>query len=362
MNLLLVLAAASVSLMAAADLETGAVKRSDGAAFFSNAIPQVSRLGDGRLLAVWRVQAKGSHDARVVGAFSADGARTWSEPKTLIDHRDKDDGDANMLVDGSRVWVYCTTANIPNKIDKSWTYAVHSKDNGATWSEAREIFIPRQYTPGKQHNAIKLADGTYMMGISWDLWPERGMAARTEGEMNLSSGVLLSKDGFQWTLHGDIHAFMEKVRPGATNGLCEPSIVQLADASVLMILRSGGSRHWESRSRDGGVTWSDPQPSALPGSNTPTALWRLRRGTNEIVAVWNNSPTHRFPLGVAMSRDGGKTFSRPRILAPGDGYQVSYPGITELEDGTLVAVWQQQLPEGGRDIRWARFRPEWIIE
>ena len=77
------------------------------------------------------------------------------------------------------------------------------------------------------------------MGISWDHWPERGLNARTEGEMNLSSGLLLSKDGLNWTLYGDLHVFVEKVTPHSTNGLAEPSIVQLADGEIYHALAVG---------------------------------------------------------------------------------------------------------------------------
>lgn len=349
------------ALAAAAPPESGVVARSDGAAFHRNTIPQVARLGDGRLLCVFGVYAKDSTDGRIMASFSADGGRSWSAPRLLIDEPGMNDGDPNILVDGDQVFVYATRVKIPNAIDKAWTFMVHSRDNGATWSRPQEIFIPRQYTPGKQHNAIQLSDGTYAMGISWDLWAERGMAARTEGEMVLSSGLLKSRDGIRWTLHGNLTTFIEKQTPASTNGLAEPSIVELAPGEILMILRSGGSRHWESRSHDYGATWSAPKPSALIGHNTPTALWRLEEAPGEIVAVWNNSPVNRFPLTAALSADGGKTFTRPKILANPIGYQVSYPGLTQASDRTIVAVWQQALPDGGRDIRWARFTREWLL-
>ncbi|HWQ55001.1 MAG TPA: sialidase family protein [Bryobacteraceae bacterium] len=344
----------------AADFETGAVRRSD-AQYYRNAIPQIARLGDGRLFAVWQVAGKTDNRSRVVGATSSDGARTWANPRILIQDAEKADGDPNILVDGNKVWVYSTRVTVPNRIAKAWTMVTRSEDNGETWSAPVEVFIPRQYTPGKQHNAIRLDDGTYAMGISWDLWAEKGLAARTEGEMELASGLLRSTDGMRWTLNGDIHAWTRKVTPGSTNGLCEPSIVQLRDGEILMILRSGSSRHYEARSRDGGITWSRPQPSALVGHNTPTALWRLEQHPQEIVAVWNHSPSNRYPLSAALSADGGKTWSRPRILANPIGYQVSYPGLTQTADGTLVTVWQQQLPDGGRDVRWARFTRDWLL-
>lgn len=354
--LLCLLAAAS-----AADFQNGTVIASDGGAFHRNSIPQVARLGDGRLLCVFISYAKDSTDGRVMAAFSEDGGRNWSAPRLLIDEPGMNDADPNILTDGQRVLVYSTRVRIPNRIDKAWTIMVESRDNGKSWSAPQEIFIPRQYTPGKQHNAIKLSDGTYAMGISWDLWAEKGMTARTEGEMVLASGLLKSRDGVRWTLHGHLTAWLEKQTPQSTNGLCEPSIVELADGELLMILRTGSSRHYESRSRDHGVSWSEPKPSALIGHNTPTALWRLEDQPEEIIAVWNNSPLHRHPLVAALSADGGKTFSRPKILANPIGYQVSYPGLTQALDGTIVAVWQQQLPNGGYEIRWARFSRQWLL-
>ena len=349
------------AMAAGAGFETGAVVRSDGGEFWRNTIPQVARLADGNVMAVWSATPKAGGPGKVFIATSQDQGRNWGKPKLLMSDPVKLVADPNLLVDGKRVFVFATVVNLPNRIDKSWTRFVRSEDNGETWSSVEELPIPRQYVAGKQHNGIVLRDGTYLLGVAWDKWPEMGMAARTEGEMDLTAGVLVSKDGKKWTLHGALHVTLDKLTPGGTNGLCEPALVELADGEVLMILRTGGTHHYESRSRDGGLTWSAPVASALPGHNTPTALLRLSK-SKEIVAVWNNSPLTRYPLSTALSSDGGKTWSEPRIVARTPGLQVSYPGLTQNEDGTLVAVWQQALEDGGRDIRWARFTREWILE
>lgn len=361
---LLIAALLPFSALIGAEFETGVVTGSDGGAFHRNTIPQIARLGDGRLMTVMGVYPKATPSTTLIGsATSSDGGRTWSPPKVLYEEKEQGRavGDPNMLVDGNTVFVYWTRVHSPNTIKKAWTWVIKSTDNGATWSQPQEIAIPRQYTPGKQHNAIVLADGSYAMGISWDHWPEHGLNARTEGEMNLSSGILLSKDGLNWALYGDLHVFVEKVTPHSTNGLAEPSIVQLPDGEIYMLLRSGSSHHYESRSRDGGITWTPPGPSPLVGHNTPAALWRLSNAKNEIVAVWNNSPINRFPLSVALSADGGRTWSRPRNLANSNGPQISYPGLTQAADGTLIAVWQAQRDDGGRDIRYARFTRNWVL-
>ena len=345
----------------AADFEAGAVQRSDGAGFYLNAIPQVARLGNGQLLTVWCGHAKGAERDRVYGALSADGGRTWSAPRVLIEDAVKADGDPNILVDGNRTQVFSTRVAVPNPIDKSWTMMISSDDFGRTWSSPKELVIPRQYVSGKQHNGIKLRDGTLMMGISWDKWPEFGMHARTEGEMDITVGVLVSKDGLNWTLHGALHAFVEKETPNCTNGLDEPSLVELDNGQVFMLLRAGATHHYESRSDDDGITWSPPVPSPLPGNNTPSALWRLDDHPEEIAVLWNSSPLARYPLCAALSADGGKTWSAPRLVAGTEKRQVSYPSLTQASDHTFVAVWQQDLAGGGRDIRWARFTRDWIL-
>ena len=345
----------------AADLETGTVIASDGAQFFRNTIPQVARLANNQLMTVWSASAKSGGGSKVYLSFSEDQGKTWNAPRLVMSDATKSMADPNILVDGRKVFVYSSKVSMPNRIDKSWTIAIRSEDNGATWGEPTEVPIPRQYVVGKQHNGIVLRDGTYLMGIAWDKWPEMGMSAGGEGGMDLTAGALVSRDGLRWTLHGALHATYEKLTPGGTLGLCEPSIVELENGEVLMILRSGATHHYESRSNDGGLTWSYPVPSSLPGHNTPTALIRLRQSPKEIVAVWNNSPLTRYPLSTALSSDGGRTWSAPRILANSDGQQVSYPGIAQTADGTLVAVWQQALPGGGRDIRFARFTRDWIL-
>jgi hypothetical protein len=70
------------------------------------------------------------------------------------------------------------------------------------------------------------------------------------------------------------------------------------------------------------LTLSDyaPSPSPLAGHNSPSALWRLR-DSGDVLVVWNNSPLNRWPLDVALSMDGCKTWSRPRTLANTPGFQ-----------------------------------------
>jgi len=341
--------------------ETGTVIRSQEVPFYHNAYPTVARLTSGRLLAVFGAYSRDQSSALVAATISDDGGRTWSRAKQIVDNPGLWDGDPNIIVDGSRTFVYVTTRVVKlTTIDKSTVFMTKTEDDGEHWSTPVEVFMPKRYVAGKQHKGLRLGDGTLLMGYSWDLWAEKGTPARTEGEMNIAAGILRSNDGIHWRPFGELHVWIPKMTPYSTNGLDEPSIVELADGEILMLLRTGSSRHYESRSRDGGLTWVPPKPSSLTGHNTPTGLWRLDR-SEEVIAIWNNSPVYRRPLSVAISADGGRTWSIPRNVAESDGPQVSYPSITQAADGTFVALWQQQLPQGGRDIRRARFNRDWVL-
>ena len=328
-----------------------------------NAYPVIARTESGKLIAAWSVSGPKNSDGRITVSTSDDGAKTWSEPVTAIDIPGQFDGDPSLIIDGKRILVIPSTVVPPNKITKSEVWMTVSEDDGRSWSKPAEINTGFKYFVGKRHIGLKLKNGTLVMPASYDIWAERGTPAKTEGEMDLKAGVLLSKDGgVTWEPHIDLHLFVPKVTPFATGGVVEPAIVELANGDLYMLLRTGTEYLYESRSSDGGQTWSAPVQSKLHGHNTPAALWRLDSRPNEIVAIWNNSPRDRFPLSVAISADRGKSWSRPRDVARSDKLQISYPGITQDTAGNFIAVWQEQLADGaGRAIRSARFNRAWVL-
>ena len=332
-----------------------------------NCYPVVIRTGRGNLFVTWtRIRPKTTGDGAelaIVGAFSQDGGKTWSEPQVLI-QTGRGDYDPNVVVAGKRILVYSTTTDIAQKvIDRSEVWMTYTEDEGKTWTKPVHVPFPFAYLVGKRHIGIRLRDRSLAMPFSWDIPAQEGRPVSSEGEMDLKSGILISTDaGLTWTARGDLHATVkEKARPYGTGGVCEPALVELADGELYMLLRTAASHLYEARSRDAGRTWTQPFPSPLAGFNTPMALWRLDR-SREIVCVWDNSPADRWPICAAISADGGRTWSKPRDLAGVTGEEVSYPGVTQAKDGTIVAVWQHFRPGGRCDLRWARFNRAWLIE
>ncbi|NUQ65764.1 MAG: exo-alpha-sialidase [Pirellulales bacterium] len=327
----------------------------------SNCYPCLARLENGRLMIVWSGSGKeGSH---IVGAFSEDHGKTWSQPIVLIKTPSGRDYDPSLVVSGPRVLVTCTTLPSAGGIRTSTTWCTRSDDGANTWSPYYEIPMNHRYTCGKTHRGIRLKSGTLLMGYSWDVLCEKGQTLQQEGEMHLRAGVMISTDnGATWPNGGDTDAQYEKVSAGAVRGTDEPAIVELDDATIYMLMRTGSDRLYEARSRDEGRTWTDIRPSPLTGSNAPAALCKfVADGRRGILCVWDNALS-RFPLCAAASCDGGRTWTAPKDIAgPTGGRQASYPSCEQAADGTLVAVWQQDV-DRGRDVRCARFSLAWLLE
>ena len=343
--------------------ETGVVAPSGAAGSAYHGLPNLTVTASGKLVAAWSAWDAGPKSKlRIVAVHSTDGGRSWSTPVAVIDNPGKTDADASLIVDGRRILLLSTTVPELGHIRRTETWMAWSEDDGATWSPPTLVRQPRKYTVGKVHVGHKLADGRLAFGYSWDIFCEQDQEPRSEGEMDLKSGVMFSSDGGRiWTAGGDIYARPPKITPYSTEGLDEPATVILESGEMFALLRSGTTRLWEARSQDLGASWSEPLPSALAGHNAPASLWRLR-GTNDVVVVWDNSPRNRWPLAAALSRDGCHSWSRPRILAEAQIVGASYPAVTQNADGLIVAVWQQAVSDHkGREIRMARFNLAWLL-
>lgn len=138
------------------------------------------------------------------------------------------------------------------------------------------------------------------------------------------------------------------------NRASDPWVSISPDGTVhLMSLSLGGpgSTHalLATRSRDGGLTWSEPiavvqepGPDVLNDKETLTAD---PFDSNYVYAVWDrvsgltnpNPNNHRGPIRFARSSDGGETWEPPRtIYDPGANAQTIGNQIVVLSDGTLV--------------------------
>lgn len=296
--------------------------------------PSLAVLPDGRVMAVWfSSPSEGATSQRIMQAFSSDQGRTWGEPTVLQDFDGQADFDPSLFVVGKETFLFFSAFR--PQID---IYFRRSTDSAKTWTEPVKLNQPNRTT---RSNGIALSTGELLVPLH-----TRGTKA---------GGVMKSHDGGQsWTRFGAV------ANPEGQGG--EPTIAETKSGKIHMILRTKDGQLWRSISADKGETWSATEKTGLTGTSSASHLLCTRDGT--LVLTFNPGPTpHRFPLHLRISRDEGKTWSEPTLLADrpaeGSGWSICYPALTELADGTLVAIWAQIKNSTGElfgDIHSTRIR------
>ncbi len=305
-----------------------------------NHAPSVVRLADGRLLAAW---FSGPFEASVhqviLGAYSSDDGKTWSEAEVLHDAPRRSDVDAAFIAEGERTWVVFTRGrwdrypfvglrDVEREEVGAASYKLYAQatdDSGGTWTDTAQIIDEVSW--GCRSNGIKLATGELLL-------PAYHFTTQ-------AAAIVRSDDGGKtWQRHGN-------VIPEGKVGANEPTVAQLPDGELLMVVRSRDGLLWESRSRDRGTTWSAPVKTELVAAAASHNLFCA--STGDLLLTHNACrPPKRTPLTIRASKDGGKSWGEPLILAeikhpaPDEevfSRSVCYPSVTESGDGSLLVVW-----------------------
>ena len=354
---------------------TGILAQPNGKDILVHAYPSsLVNLADGRLLCTFYGRGPGgAADSGCFAAFSTDDGQTWSKPELLLGRDGKHvHADPNVVIADKRLMIFSTSYPYSDgKADlrRSTTWKIVSDDGARTWSKPVEFPQPHNYCAGMVHAGFKMPDGTLLMGYSWDKVAERGGDPLTEGGQDYCAGVLRSTDvGRTWKPGADIRVgAQKKATQRGIGGADEPAVALLDDGSLYALVRTGGDHLWETRSRDGGVTWDPPRESPLVSHNCPAELLRLRGKPETVMVVFDHNPRERRPLCAAHSTDGCRTWSEPKIISdPPAGWQAGYPVACQTPKGTIVVAWYQGNPanKSGAEafhIRYARFNRAWLL-
>jgi predicted neuraminidase len=212
-----------------------------------------------------------------------------------------------------------------------------SRDEGKTWTPARQLSPENKYTGLTNGRCIRLRTGRLLL----EAW-----------EGGDSYGCLSDDDGQTWR-------DSQRVRPA--QGECwEPACVELKDGRVMMLLRTGLGGQYKSLSEDGGETWSEPVPTPLVGTAAPVSLSRIPT-TGDLLAIWNHNPgaNQRNPLTAAVSKDEGETWERFKNLedAPDDAW--AYPAVTWVDNRALITYFNYK---GGLSLKLRSLPAAWFYE
>ena len=273
----------------------------------------------------WPLDFKAPTGGRSMACRSRDGGETWSQPKTIFDHR-LDDGahavftcrDGTILcfigVQASWYGYQQAPSRFAHDLEGLNTkqFVLRSTDSGKTWSKPIGLTSPGNFYE-RAHGArpVELADG----GILWSTY------FKVAEEPFLHGAIRRSDDsGNTWSVIAKI------TRPD--NNIDEPAIAQLKDGRLMLVTRPDSEIFYSS---DDGLTWVDSQrqivPQESPKFKAPQLLV-LGDGTVVCIATWKN-------LRVWISRDQGHTWSQD---IPLDTASYGYPGSWILDSDESILL------------------------
>lgn len=214
-------------------------------------------------------------------------------------------------------------------------FVLRSEDAGVNWDQRYRVPC------NSPHGPTELADGS-LLYAGKALWGDEKV------------GVWQSKDdGKTWDLLSSIAP-----REGdTTDNYHELHAVQAANGDVILQIRNHNKANvnetLQCESSDGGKTWTPVRSIGVWG--LPSHLMRMKSG--RLVMTYGH---RRAPLGNQMrySDDHGKTWSEPiAISADGVSGDLGYPSTVECDDGTMVTVWYEKLPNiPTAQLRQARWK------
>ncbi len=319
-----------------------------------------------------------SHTGRVsiFAIRSADDGRTWEDPRELVPLEVAPWGGPMPLLDRDgelhfvipRVRGEGRRPAIDRFID---LYHVRSHEGRTQWSEPQRIF---EGYLGAIQCLVQLKNGRIIAPFAdWIA----GRPTTPPTGPSVTTTVYSDDGGTTWQRSpAALTAPCYDGYNGANYGACEPTILELQDGRVWMLIRTQAGFLYESYSQDG-ITWSEARPSRFYSSNSPAFPIRLPDG--RIVMFWNNCQmpprvdgqgvyAGRDALHAAISTDDGVTWRGFREVyrdptrngsPPKDGDRgTAYPHATLTKDGKIVLV------SGQGENRRRRFLidPEWLLE
>ena len=155
---------------------------------------------------------------------------------------------------------------------------------------------------------------------------------------------------------GDGGLMVGKTRMCGGREFIQPSIVPLDGDSAVAFYRDMSSRRSiaMAETSDGGLTWSRPRTIDLPNPNA--SIHALPLSTGHILMAFNDSKRTRENLKLAVSKDGGLTWTHIATLEDTPGAEFSYPTLARDGDGRihLVYTWRRNR------IKHAVFNEAWI--
>jgi predicted neuraminidase len=305
---------------------------------------------DGRLNAAWYGGSReGAADVDIFWSQREPGAdKPWSKPRALVSRDSamrelrrpiKKVGNAVLFANGAgQLRLIYVTVSLGGWSTSSLNVKT-SRDAGQTWGNSQRLTLSPFFNFSElvKNNPAGLSDGGWAVPIYHEFlakFPEILWMRETAG------------GGLSWS----------KTRLFGGHSALQPALVPLDQRAAIVLCRDSSAmrRIQVSRSTDLGMNWSPPQSLTLP--NCDSGLDALRLFDGRMLLAFNDSPTGRDNLSLALSDDGGLNWSRRAILESEPGAEFSYPYLIQARDGRvhLVYTWKRKA------IKYAAFNLAWL--
>jgi hypothetical protein len=251
------------------------------------------------------------------------------------------DNDGNLVLvyrDDAGMKLERTPDNMPLPGARLPVWCVRSVDGGHTWSDHHCLI---EGFCGAMIDAICTRDNKLVVPLQ---------ELRYDPPRHVTVVFVSADRGKTWHRSADLDIGGN----GIEDGCFEATVAQRTDGSLLMMLRTPRDALWRSESRDGGLTWTKPEPTDIKASNSPAFLLSLSSG--RMALVWNplfgegqtDGPRRVTPryaekpdsvfreeMYIAISPDGGRGWWPPQIIAKQKGGKLRYAYMFEHLDGEI---------------------------
>ncbi len=293
----------------------------------------LTNLGEAGLLVIWMGGSyETAPDVSLLASRLPRGEERWTPPEVLIEVAGHSMGQPVLLSHpNGELWLFYNVIQT-DSWESAIPYLTKSLDGGATWLAPTLLFD----TPGLmlRSRAHVISGRIILPAYDENTW---------------RSCMILSDDGGNtWRLTAPMES---------PQGNIHPNVVPLSDGRLLCYLRTGGKSGviWRAESADNGETWSELTPTRFPNANTGLDLLRLASG--QYALAFNNSPTNRTPLCVAVTADAAENWRWLQVID--DEYvELSYPSMAQTDDGLIHLVYTHQR----QNIHYATLDLNWLMQ
>lgn len=287
--------------------------------------PALIKLDDGAVMSVYSTPTSYGGkpgECYIAARTTRDGGQTWESEREITrlpEGRSAHptafrarDGSSHVFFLGYKQHAWDRETENPTENTRSDLWTVRSNDDGKSWSQPQMIF--KGYS-GSTNGAEETSDGNLVVPFSHYVADPGRLVSRT----------VVSQDGGKTWKPGN------KIDIGGAGdhaGAVEPCVIELTDKRLWMVIRTARKFFWESFSKDGGLTWSEAEPTTIRSSHSPGHVIRMADG--RLALAWN--PDGRRELCLAFSKDEGRTWTDSVVVARGS---TTYPFILENKPGEL---------------------------